>query len=74
MGRSGWGEGVLGLKGHMWGDGTTQVMFGERAPGLWLEPRDELGRVRRDLERQLQSWDLASLGWEPWKVSDPGRE
>ena len=57
MGRSGWGEGVLGLKGHMWGDGTTQVMFGERAPGLWLEPRDELGRVRRDLERQLQSWD-----------------
>lgn len=52
----------------MWGDGTTQVMFGERALGLWLEPRDEL-----DLEWQLQSWDLASLGWEPWKVSDPGR-
>lgn len=57
------------MKGHMWGDGTTQVMFGERALGLWLEPRDEL-----DLEWQLQSWDLASLGWEPWKVSDPGRE
>lgn len=56
------------MKGHMWGDGTTQVMFGERALGLWLEPRDEL-----DLEWQLQSWDLASLGWEPWKVSDPGR-
>ena len=59
--------------GNVWGGGTKQGMCGERATGLRLAWRDEPGRVGRDLEWQLKSWSLASLGQGSWRVSDPGR-